>query len=78
MDMTMEQKPIKREVLNKSCVTHTSGLSYSYVHHIHQSYAVHIPVMYTHTHTHVYVRTCIRMYQAHHTHMIHTRSIKSK
>jgi len=63
--MTMEQKPINTEVLNKSCATHISGLSYScFMHIMSLSHMLYIYQLCAHTHanTCVYIRTyvCIR------------------
>jgi len=67
--MTIEQKPIKWEVLNKSCATHTSGLSYSCCMHItpisHVLYVYRLCVRIhacMHTHTHTCVCTYVLMY----------------
>lgn len=77
MDMTIEKKPIKREVLNKSCATHTAGLSYScYMHITSISHVPYICRLCVHARTHTCTYIC--MYQAHHTHMMYTRSIKGK
>lgn len=59
MDMTLEWKPINRGVLNKSCATHTSGLSNSCYMHIRP--ISHMPYAYAcaHTHTHIYKYICM-------------------